>query len=155
MEQNNFDEALRAFDEAHAVNPALFVCRLHRGDLFLRQFKFADARREYLALLEETNVLISQERLQYGVLVTFLAEQKDEEAKDVLEAIRFPTESASYYYAQAAWSYAHKDRKKGDEWVSKAETIHSPNAISWFARPFFDLGWTRRKPVLSYSTASG
>ena len=154
MEQGKFEEAAQAFDESHQTNPALFAPRLHRGDLFLRQFKFADARREYQTLLNETNILISHERLRYALLITFLAEQNDNEAKRMLDSIRFPTESAAYYFAQAAWAYAHKDQKSGDEWTAKARQVYDSAATSWFARPLFDLGWIKKKPPLAYSLAN-
>ena len=154
MEQGKFEEATQAFDEAHQANPALFAPRLHRGDLFLRQFKFADARREYQTLLDETNILISHERLRYALLITFLAEQNDNDARRMLDSITFPTESAAYYFAQAAWSYAHKDQKSGDEWTAKARQVYDSAATSWFARPLFDLGWIKKKPPLAYSLAN-
>ncbi len=154
MEQRKFEEAAQAFDEAHQANPALFAPRLHRGDLFLRQFKFTDARREYQTLLDETNILISHERLRYALLITFLAEQNDSDARRLLDSIKFPTESAAYYFAQAAWSYAHKDQKSGDEWTAKARQVYDPAATAWFARPLFDLGWIKKKPPLAYSLAN-
>lgn len=154
MEQGKFEEAAQAFDEAHQANPALFAPRLHHGDLFLRQFKFTDARREYQMLLDETNILISHERLRYVLLITYLAEQNDNDAKRMLDSITFPTESAAYYFAQAAWAYAHKDQKSGDEWTAKARRVYDSAASSWFARPLFDLGWIKKKPPLAYSLAN-
>lgn len=106
MEQSKFGEAARAFEAAHDANPAIFTPRIHMGDLMLRQKKFGEARDIYEALLKETNILSSTERLRFGILVTYLGEHHESAARTALEQIRFPTQTPAYYYAQAAWALA-------------------------------------------------
>ncbi len=73
LEQGNFDAARKAFTEAHQLEPNLFAPRLHLGDLALREKKYAEAGAIYQLLLRETNVLISNERSRYGLLIVALA----------------------------------------------------------------------------------
>jgi tetratricopeptide (TPR) repeat protein len=110
MEQEKLEDARKAFDDAHRANPRLFLPRLHLGDLLLRQKKFTEARSAYETLLTETNILTSSERLRFGILLTYLGEHDETKAQKALQNIPFPTETPSYYYAQAAWGFAH-DKK--------------------------------------------
>jgi tetratricopeptide (TPR) repeat protein len=107
LEQGKFDLALQAFTEAHKLEPDLFAPRLHLGDLFLREKRYSDARNVYQRLLTETNILISNEHLRYGLLVIALASHEEAAARSALESSKFPTESSAYYFTQAAWEFAH------------------------------------------------
>jgi tetratricopeptide (TPR) repeat protein len=149
MEQGKFDEAGRAFDSARQLEPNLFASRLHAADLLLRQKKFADARAIYDGLLKETNILTAFERLRFGVLLTWLGEHNDAEAKKVYDAIRFPTETPAYYYAQAAWAFAHGKESEARGWLKQATKLYAADATSWFARWLFEFGWVKEKPPLS------
>jgi hypothetical protein len=80
-----------------------------------------------------------------------LAEHNENGAHDALRAIGFPTETPAYYYAQAAWAFAHGKNSEASKWIRTAEQI-SPAAInSWFARLLFELGWIKNKPALGRS----
>ncbi|MDQ2867537.1 MAG: hypothetical protein M3R59_03865 [Verrucomicrobiota bacterium] len=153
LEKNDFDGAGQAFAAAHAAAPKLFAPRLHRGDALLRAGKFAEARGQYEALLKETNILISNERLRFAVLMTYLGEKDDASAKAALDRIKFPTESAAYFYAQAAWAFAHKQKREGEKWIGQAEQIFTPQETAWFAQPLFDRGWITKRPELVFPLA--
>ena len=146
LEQGKFDVALKAFTESHKLEPALFAPRLHLGDLFLREKKYSDAHDVYQRLLSETNILISNERLRYAMLVIALARHEEAAARSALENIKFPTESPSYYCAQAAWEFAHGNERSAKKWIATASEIFEPQLIAWFARPLYDLGWLKEKP---------
>ena len=146
LEQGNFDAARKAFTEAHQVEPALFAPRLHLGDLFLREKKYAEAGTIYQQLARETNVLISNERGRYGLLIVALASHDEPAAKAALAKIKFPTESPAYYFAQAAWEFAHGNDSSAQKWIATAREIFAPPLLAWFARPFYDLGWQKEKP---------
>jgi tetratricopeptide (TPR) repeat protein len=146
MEQGNFSEAGKAFAAAHDANPSIFAPRLHTGDSFLRQKQYAEARGVYETLLKETNILISRERLRYAILLTYLGEKNENAAKTVFEQITFPTESPAYYYAQAAWAFAHGKPQDAQKWLKRAGKVYDADVTSWFARPLYDFGWIKSKP---------
>ena len=146
LEQGKFDLALQAFTEAHKLEPDLFAPRLHLGDLLLREKKYADARAVYEKLLTETNVLISNERLRYGLLLIALAGHEEAAARSALENIKFPTETPAYYFAQAAWEFAHGNEHSAQKWIATARQIFEPQLLAWFARPLYELGWLKEKP---------
>lgn len=148
FEQGKFEEAKKAFRAAASADSSRFPPRLHYVDVLLREKKFSDARYEYNDLGDVTDVQSYNEKLRYGILLTFLFEQNLERARAVLETITFPTETPAYYCAQAAWEYAHNRPGEAKKWLKAAARIYDPKSISWFARPLYDFGWSKEKPPL-------
>jgi tetratricopeptide (TPR) repeat protein len=147
MEQGNFSDAAKSFAAAHDANPSIFAPRLHAGDSLFRQKQYAEARGVYETLLKETNIIISSERLRYAILLTYLGEKNENSAKGTFEQITFPTESPAYYYAQAAWAFAHGKQRDAQKWLKSAEKIYDTAVMSWFVRPLYDFGWIKNKPL--------
>jgi predicted Zn-dependent protease len=148
FEQGRLDEAKKAFRAAHEADGANFSPRLHLADILLREKKFAEARDIYGTLLKETNIQESNERLRYAMLLTYLFARDENGARSALARIKFPTESPAYYYAQAAWEFAHDHKKEAQKWISAADRIFDAKTTAWFARPLYDSGWLKEKPVL-------
>ena len=146
-EQQKYDDAKVAFEAAYKLAPTSFA-RLYLGDMFVGLKKWEEARATYEAAMKETDVLTSNERLRYGVLIAALGAKNEEFSRTAFERVPFPTESAAYYYAQAAWAFAHGAKKDGDKWIRRAEEIFPTKSTAWFARPLFDLGWIKTKPPL-------
>lgn len=148
LEQGKFEEAIADFRAAREKDLTMPSPRIHLGDAFLRQKKWEEARAAYAEVLRVTNMIILSERLSYGILLTHLAEKNEAEARTALERIAFPTESPAYYYAQAAWAFAHDNNKAGVKWLKTADKIFDDKQTAWFARPLYDLGWIKTKPPL-------
>ena len=148
MEQKKLDEAVAAFRAAHAADPALFAPRLHVGDALLRQQKWEEACAAYDVVMRETNILISHEKLRFGVLMTHLGAGDKAGGQPAFERVTFPTETPAYYYAQAAWAFANGKKRDGEKWMRTAADIFDAKATAWFARPFYELGWIKTKPPL-------
>ena len=148
LEQGKFEEAIADFRAAREKDMTMPSPRIHLGDAFLRQKKWEEARAAYAEVLRVTNMIILSERLSYGILLTHLAEKNEAEAKTALERVVFPTESPAYYYAQAAWAFAHDNNKAGVKWLKTADKIFDEKQTAWFARPLYDFGWIKTKPPL-------
>jgi len=146
-EQKKYDEATSAFEAAFKLEPTSFG-RLYLADMFVGQKKWGEARAMYEAAIKGTDILISNERLRYGILIASLGAEDDDGSRAAFEKLPFPTASAAYYYAQAAWAFAHGAKSDGDKWIRRAEEIFPAKATAWFARPLFDLGWIKTKPPL-------
>lgn len=147
FEQGKVDAAEQAVNKAHKLQPELFAPRLHLGDIRLRQKKYAEAREIYSKLGAETNVLISNERVRYGLLLSALGLHDAAAAQTALANIKFPTETGAYYYAQAAAEFAHGNERSAKKWMATAREIFDPQSLSWFARPLYDFGWLKDKPL--------
>ncbi|MDP9253778.1 MAG: tetratricopeptide repeat protein, partial [Verrucomicrobiota bacterium] len=148
MQRGQFDQATKSFRAAHEADQALFSPRIHLGEVLFREKKYAEAREVYESLLKETNVLISNERLRYAVFLTYLAAQNEGSAHGALNRIKFPTETPVYYYAQAAWEFAHNRKGDAQKWINTAGQIFDAKNIAWCARPLYDFGWLKKKPEL-------
>ncbi len=149
LEQEKFDDAKKAFGAAHTANDALFLPRLHLGDVLFRQKKFDEARELYERLDRETSILTSSERLRYGVLLARMGAHEEADAQRAFERIKFPTETPAYYYAQAAWQFAHARKGDAQKWLNTADQIFDANSTVWFARLLYDLGWIKKKPMIA------
>jgi tetratricopeptide (TPR) repeat protein len=147
VEQQKYDEAAAALNAANKLEPQS-LARLYLGDILLSQKKWIEARDLYVSTMKDMKVLLIHERLRYGALIAALGANDDEGARVALERLPFPTESAAYYYAQAAWAFAHGAKSDGDRWIQRAEEIFPMKATAWFARPLFDFGWIKTKPPL-------
>ena len=146
LEQGKLDPAEQAVNEAHKLQPSLFAPRLHLGDILLRTKKYADARDVYAKLASETSVLISNERARYGLLLASLGLHDDPGAERALGNIKLPTETAAYYFAQAATDFAHGNVRSAKKWMATAHQIFEAASLFWFERPLYDLGWLKDKP---------
>jgi tetratricopeptide (TPR) repeat protein len=149
MERGQLDEAARAFRAAHEVDHALFSPRIHLGEALFREKKYTEARDVFESLLRETNILISSEQLRYALLLTYLAARDDTGARAALDRIKFPTQTPAYYYAQAAWEFAHDRKSDAQKWIKAADGIFDAKTGAWFARPLYDFGWLKKKPMLA------
>lgn len=146
LEQGKFDSAMADFRAAVVKNPSFFPPRLHLGDALLRQKKWEDARAAYDEALKQTNILIFNEQLRYGILLSHLGAKNEAGARNALARITFPTESPTYYYAQAASAFARGNQRAARKWLQTAGRIFREEQTAWFARPLYDLGWIKTKP---------
>ena len=146
MEQKRFEEAQKSFAASRAADPGVGLPRLHMGDLFLRQKKWTEAREVYEEAIRDTRIQMTNERLRYAVLLAYLGAQDLTGAKKALDRIIFPTETATYYYAQAAWAFAHGKKREGNKWLATAGQIFEEKQTDWCARPLYESGWIRKKP---------
>ena len=148
MEQGKYAEAIQAFQAAQQTDPIVFG-RQNIGDALMRQKRFEEARAAYQAASKTSNVLVVNERLRFGTLLSYLGMMDEEGAQQALDALPFPTETAAYYYAQAAWAFAHGNTREGRKWIARAESIHKPRSRAWFARHLYEFGWLKKKPPLT------
>lgn len=148
MEQGKLEEALQLFERARGEKPDNYG-GLHAGDALRRQQKWEEARAAYKTAQRETKIQTTNERLRFAVLLTYLGAKDEEQAREAAEAITFPTESAAYYYAQAAWAFAHGVSREGKDWLKRASEMFPPKSTAWFDRHLYDFGWIKTKPPLA------
>lgn len=146
FEQGKLEEAISDFRAAHEKNATLSTPWLFLGDALMRQKKWEEARVVYEEMMRQTNVFVLNERLRYAIFCTYLGAKDEAKAKTAFERIVFPTESPAYYYAQAAWAFAHGREKAGEKWIKTAADMFDERKTAWFARPLYDLGWIKTKP---------
>lgn len=148
LEQGKFEDAMKAFEAAHAIKYEAFSPRIHLADTLLHQKKFEEARIEYEKLMDY-KAPMWPDYARFGVFVTYLGEHDENLARRMLGEIVFPTETPAYYYAQAAWSFAHDKKADAQKWIGAAKKIFDPSKTGWFDRTLYQFGWLKKKPAPS------
>jgi Tfp pilus assembly protein PilF len=148
LEQQKYDDAISAFQSATSSDANFFPPRIHHADTLLRQGKWQEARDMYTNLMRDTRILGMNERLRYGLLIANLVGKDEAAAKAALDWLGFPTETGAYYFGQAAWAFAHNDKRAAEKWLKTANEIFKPKQSAWFMRHLHQQGWVKEKPPL-------
>jgi tetratricopeptide (TPR) repeat protein len=114
-EQHAYEKAEDAFEKAGQLNPGDFWPPYNIASLLLMQKKYPEAVDAFKKLAVYSG---HEELVQFKIVFTDLLAGKPEDAKTVLDAMKFPSDTPAYYYAQAAWAFFNKDQKAGNYWSS-------------------------------------
>ena len=88
-----------------------------------------------------------QDLVQFKIVFASLLQGKPELAKPVLDAMKFPSDSPAYYFAHAAWGFAHKDEKEGNYWINTGLKVFGPAPAISYYDSLAGVGWvTPRGP---------
>jgi tetratricopeptide (TPR) repeat protein len=114
-EQHAFEKAEDAFERAGKLTPGDFWPQYNLAELLLMQRKYGPAATAFQRL----EVYAGHEELvQFKLVYADLLMDDSDAAKEVLDAMKFPADTPAYYYAHAAWEFAHKDQKQGSYWTT-------------------------------------
>lgn len=141
IEQKRFEEGEKHCQAALKQDPKFFPARFNLAEIPFVQKRYAEARKGFEELLEKDP---KNELLQYRIFLTYLLEGNDPAAQKALEAIRFPSNTAAYYYAHAAWEFAHGNEEKALGWVRSGDWVFPAFRNTNFADVLADLGWLKR-----------
>jgi len=137
-QRHEFDKAADAFEKAGRLNPGDFWPPYNVAQLLLMQKKFGEAA----AALEKLVVYRGHEELvEFYLVYADLMEGKAEAAKPVLDGMKFPSDTPAYYYARAAWAFAHKDEKEGDYWSGAGLKVFGLERCGSFYDALAGAGW--------------
>ncbi len=116
--------------------------------MLVRQKKWQEARAIYESAMKETMILISNERLRYGVLIASLGAKDDEGSRTAFEKFPFPPKAQPIIMRRPRGHLPTAAKGDGDKWIRRADEIFPAKSTAWFARPLFDFGWIKTKPPL-------
>lgn len=142
METDQYEEARTSFERALTIDPDFFPARFNLCEIPFQQKEYSQAREMLLKL--PTKDSAQSELVQYKIFMTYLLEKKEKEAEEVLEAIKFPSDTPAYYFAHAAWDFAHERRTEAEGWVKSASRIFKPHENLIYAETLEELGWLKR-----------
>ncbi len=146
IEQKRFEEGLEFCRKALAIDPKFYPARFNLCEVPLVQKHYPEARAMFQKLLEENP---KDELVQFRILLTWLLEGNDVEARRLLDAIPFPSNTPAYYYGNAAWEFAHSNAAEGQKWVMRGNWVFKPDATANFSQPFIEVGWLKVAPAPS------
>jgi tetratricopeptide (TPR) repeat protein len=151
IEERHFADGERYCKEALAKDPKFLLSRFNLAEIPFLQKNYDAARKVYRELLEEYP---EDEMIQFRIYLTYLLEKDEAGAKKRLDEFKFPSTTGAYYYAHAAWEFAHENPSEGHTWVRSGDWVFSPSKDANFAAVFYDLGWLDRpKPKLTPESA--
>ncbi len=142
IERRDFEAGEKLCRQALEIDPKFFAARVNLGEIPFLQKRYSAAREVYEALLAEEP---KNELLQYRVFLTYLLEGNEAAAEEAMKRIKFPGDTAAYYYAHAAWEFARKNEQEARGWVKSGDWVFSPAKNIYFSDVMYDLGWMKRE----------
>ena len=141
IEEKKFDEGREFCLKALQLDPKFFPALFNLAEIPFMQGKYAEARLAYEKLLDDE---ASADLIKFRLYLTYLLEKDDERAKVQLDKIPLLNDTPIYFFAFAAWEFAHGEEKKAQSYLNSAETVFPKTKLSNFADVFYDIGWLKR-----------
>jgi tetratricopeptide (TPR) repeat protein len=104
IEERRFEEGRLLCEKALKDDPKFFPARFNLCEIPFVQGKYAGARHMFQKLLDEYP---KNDLLKFRVFLTYLLEKNETAAGEHLDRLPFLSNTPVYYYAQAAWAFAH------------------------------------------------
>jgi tetratricopeptide (TPR) repeat protein len=137
-DQHEYNKAEAAFQKAAALNPGDFWPQYNIAQLMLVQKKYPEA----VQALNKLAVYKGHEELvSFKLVYADLMMGKNDDAKAVLDAMKFPCDTPAYYFAHSAWSFAHLNQKDGDYFATSGMKVFGPEKCVSFYDALVQAGW--------------
>lgn len=141
IEEKRFAEGRELCLKALNIDPKFFPALFNLAEIPFMQGKYGEARLAYEKLQEDQP---KDDLIKFRMFLTYLLEKNEEKASAALEKIPLLNDTPIYFYAHAAWEFAHGNKKGGMENVESADTVFPPVKTRNFVGVFYDLGWLER-----------
>jgi tetratricopeptide (TPR) repeat protein len=137
-EERAFEKAEDAFEKAGKLNPSDFWPQYNLAELLLLQKKYEAAVPAFQRLVMYEG---HDELVQFKIVCAELLAGKPDAAKPVLDGMKFPSDTAAYYFAHAAWGFAHNDEKEGNSWTEDGLKVFGIEKCVSFYDSLVGVGW--------------
>lgn len=144
IEEKRFEEGRELLLQALQLDPRFFPALFNLAEIPFMQGKYSEARLAYEKLTDDD---ATAELIRFRIYLTYLLEKNDERAKAILDALPLLNDTPIYFYAHAAWEFAHGNTKDAQSYLKSAEAVFPPSRLANFADVFYDLGWLKRAPA--------
>ena len=147
MDQGRFDEAEVVLRRAFTANPKFREAQYNLAQIPFKKGEYAKSRDRLEALFAETpgdDLNQAAQLIKFKIFLTFLLENKESEAQQLMDQFTFTGDSPALYYAQSAWEFKHGNVDRGNDWITSAQKIYSPALNLVFADSLYDIGWLKR-----------
>ena len=141
IERHQWEEGIKLCERALKIEPKYYPARFNLAEIPLMQSKYAEAREAFQKMLDENP---RDELVQFRIFLTYLLEKNDTAAREALGKIKFPSDSAAFYYANAAWEFQHANEAEGKAWVARGNWVFGYDKIVNFSESLVQLGWIER-----------
>ncbi len=146
MDQGRFDEAEVILQKAFSANPKFREAQYNLAQIPFKRGEYAKSRDRFEALFSDTpgdEKNQAAQLIKFKIFLTFLLENKESEARQLMDQFKFTGDSPALYYAQSAWEFNHGNPDRGNDWIASAQKIYSPALNLIFADSLYDAGWLK------------
>ena len=142
IEQKNFEEGIKYCKEALKLDPHYYPALFNLAEVPLMQKRYSEARVLFMKLLDASP---KDDLVRFRVFLTYLLEKNDTDARATLGDIAFPGDQPAFYYANAAWEYAHGNETEAKHWIQRGDWVFGLRKAQPYADALVELGWTPRR----------
>ncbi len=137
-EKHDFEKAREVFQQALKLQPDAFWPKFNLAEILLMQKKAAEARAAFEKLPASG---VNRELIEFKIILAYLLEGDDANAQAKLDKLKFPSDSAAYYFCHAAWEFAHHNEKEAKGWAQSGIDVFGPQRCIVFYDSLADMGW--------------
>jgi tetratricopeptide (TPR) repeat protein len=141
VEERRFDEGRRYLEQALKLDPKFYPARFNLGEIPLMEKNYAQARAVFEKLLAEYP---KDELILFRVFLCHLLQKDETAARQALDKIPFPGDTPAYYFANAAWEFAHENPTEANKWVARGNWVFTPDRTVNFLNSIYEIGWMER-----------
>lgn len=143
-EKRDFPRAQELYEKALELQPNSVWPHFNLAEILLMQKKFTEAQDAFEKLMVPDQF---KEEVDFKIIICYLGEVNDAKAKELIGKMKFPSDTGSFYFANAAWEFAHGNKAKGNEWIHSADSIFSPARNYMYYDTLADMGWVPARPA--------
>jgi len=141
IEQKDFKQGTIYCEEALKLDPKFYPARFNLAEIQLMEGNYAAARKIFEKFVRENS---KDELARFRVFLTYLLEENYSDARRTIDLIPFPGDTPAYYYANAAWDFAHQRPEEAKKWIGRAYWTFIPEKCATFDDSIYELGWMER-----------
>ena len=147
MRMSEYGLAEKALQKARELDPGLWEARFNLAEVpFLRK-SWAEARHRFEELADGKSEEVegtTGDLIQFKILLTYLLEDKEKKATEILERLKSSTASPAFYCGKAAIAFRHRDETEARVALKAAEKSFSPPLYKLFVESFYEVGWLKK-----------
>ncbi len=136
-ETGQFSEARAVYRRLGTLDPNAFAPKFNLAELLFLEKKVAEARLAFVALL---NQFPNSDLLRFKILLTYVVQKNDQQARDWLEKLKQPKPTLFMYYGAAAIEISNGNIPEGKALLSAAGQDFGPDRQQLLRRSLADLG---------------
>jgi tetratricopeptide (TPR) repeat protein len=142
-EMSQWDKADADYQTILQIDPSNFAAQFNRCEIQLSKKDYDKARDGFFALEKNPDW---GDLASYKVFVCDLFAGHELASRSEFETFNKAGTHASYYFANATWSFYHKQPDEGQSWVNSAERIYPHKAIYFYSATLVDRGYMKPLP---------
>jgi len=128
VELKRYDEAAKVLAAAVANDPQNFPAQFNQAEILSLQKKYAEAGEQFAALKSHFGDLPV---LKYKIFLCDLLGGREEDAREALRDLRYPSDGAAWYFAHIADDLKVGNRAEAKKLLAAAEAIHGDETFTY------------------------